>query len=127
MPTEVSKIESIIKKNLEEETRKSIDEFVARKEAETQQAVDRINGVYGSAINTLKKLELTDATMFDFFQKTNGNIRVGELDNKFFGYLHVNTDGGTSIKGMQPEINLKERTKYKIIVMAMEIAPEVKA
>lgn len=125
MPTEVSKIEEIIKNDLKEETRKSIDELVTRMAGETQQAVDRINGVYGSALKTLKQLELTDATVFDFFQKTNGNIRVAEINNIFISRLHVNTASGMMM--FENPIQLKEKTRYKIIMMAMEIAPEVVA
>ena len=124
MPTEVSEIERIIKNNLEQETKKSIDDLVARMTAETQQAVDRINGVYGSAIKTLKQLELTDATIFDFFQKTNGNIRIIERDNTFRSYVQLNM--GNGVVGIEP-IELKEKTRYKIIWMAMEIAPGMEA
>jgi len=125
MSTEVSKIEEIIKNNLEEEARRSIDELVKRTTAETQQAVDRINGVYGSAIKTLKKLELTDATIFDFFQKTNGNIRVVDVENKWSSHLTINIAGNILL--FDSPIPLKEKTRYKVIIMAMEIAPEVQA
>lgn len=126
MPTEVSKIEEIIKSELEEETKKSIDQLVALMTSETQHAVDRINGVYNSAISTLKKLELTDATIFDFFQKAKGNIRVVEFENRYWEELRVDTDRGDNPMGGQPRINLKEKTKYKIIVMAIEQPAEKK-
>lgn len=89
MTTEVSKIESIIKGKIDDETQKSIAQLKEQIETETQQAVERINNVYASAINTLRQLELTDATIFDFFQKTNGNIRVYETRNDFPGQLTV--------------------------------------
>ena len=78
MTTDVSKIESIIKENINDETQNNIAQLKKMIEIQTQQAIERINNLYGSAIHTLKQLELTDATIFDFFQKTNGNIRVFE-------------------------------------------------
>lgn len=117
--SKVSEIEGIIRNKLEEETKKSIDQLVARMAEETQQAIDRINGVYSSAIGTLEKLELTDATIFDFFQKTNGNIRVEEFDSNWRSTLIVNTDHGDSMIYKNP-IFLKEKTRYKIIVMTIE-------
>lgn len=120
MQTEVSEIEKIIKQELEDETRKSVAGLVVRMTEETQQAINRINGVYSSAINTLKMLELTDAGIFEFFQKTNGNIRVVEIKNDFYGQLDVVVSGRDILQN-QRYMSLKEKTKYKIIVMAMEI------
>lgn len=119
MSTEVSKIEEIIKGELEDETKKSVAMLVARMTEETQQAIDRINSVYSSAINTLKKLELTDATIFDFFQKTNGNIRVYEVKVECGGYMGISMPCGRVINDNR-SIELKEK-KYKIILMAIEV------
>lgn len=117
--SEVSKIEEIIKNKLEEETKRSTDQLVERIKSETKDAINRINGVYSSAINTLKKLELTDATIFEFFEKTQGNIRVVEIDNNWRSLLHVNVNGGTDVLSSNT-IYLTEKTRYKIIVMAIE-------
>jgi len=120
MTTEVSKIESIIKGKIDDETQKSIAQLKEQIETETQQAVERINNVYASAINTLRQLELTDATIFDFFQKTNGNIRVyEETRNDFPGQLTVYSSG-INFDARNP-INLNKNTKYKIILMAIEV------
>lgn len=125
MPTEVSKIEEIIKSELEEETKRSIGQLTERIADETKQAIDRINGVYGSAINTLKKLELADSTIFEFFEKTKGNIRVIEFINDFSGNLDVQTPGGTVNETLyRNPIRLKEKTKYKLIFMAIEVKDE---
>lgn len=118
MQTEVSKIEEIIKNNLEEETKRSIAQLTERIADETKQAVDRINGVYSSTINTLKKLEITDATTFDFFEKTQGNIRVAECQSDWGDPLRV-LAGNVDVLHPNP-IYLKEKTRYKVIVMAIE-------
>lgn len=123
MPTEASEIEKIIKNNLEDETKRNIDKLVEQMARETQQAIDRINGVYGSAISTLQKLELTDATIFDFFQKTNGNIRVEELKGNG-SYIYPEYEGRRL--GMQNPIYLKDGTRYKLILMAIEVKEEPK-
>lgn len=116
--SEVSKIEEIIKNKLEEETKRNIDQLVERMTSETQEAINRINGVYNSAINTLKKLELTDATIFEFFEKTQGNIRVAECRSDWGETLHVLAG---SVDVLHPNsIQLKKKARYKIIVMAIE-------
>lgn len=118
MPTEVSKIEEIIKNKLEEETKRCTDELSERMASETQEAINRINGVYSSAISTLKKLELTDATTFDFFEKTQGNIRVAECQSDWGDPLRV-LAGNVDVLHPNP-IQLNKKTRYKIIVMAIE-------
>ena len=121
MVTEVSKIEAIIENGIAEETAKSIADIEKDIEGKTQAAINRINGVYASAIKTLEQLELTDAGIFEFFQKTDGNIRVAEFVTKSYaGDLNVE-EGGWRVFENQNPIYLKRDTKYKIIVMAMEI------
>ena len=120
MTTEVSKIESIIKEKIEDETQKSIAQLKERIETETQQAIERINNVYASAINTLRQLELTDATIFEFFQKTNGNIRVHEIEVTCSGMMLIELPCGKRLNERNP-IYLNENAKYKIIVMAMKM------
>lgn len=118
-----SEIEKSIKNNIDEELKRSTGELQSLISTKTQEAVDRINGVYTSAINTLKQLELTDAGIFDFFQKTNGNIRVYEGLTTCDGSLQVDLPCGRAIHDNNP-IRLKDKKKYKIIVMAMEIKDE---
>ena len=123
MDSKVSEIENTIKNNIDEELQRSTAELQEMMSKKTQEAVDRINGVYTSAINTLKQLELTDATIFDFFQKTNGNIRVYEKLNEFGGPLDIRSSTGGYFDN---HIQLKKNTNYKIIVMAMEIKEDQK-
>jgi hypothetical protein len=120
MTTEVSKIESIIKEKIDDETQKSIVQLKEQIESQTQQAVERINNVYASAINALRQLELTDATIFDFFQKTNGNIRVHEIENDCPGMVNIDLPCGKRINERSP-IYLDKKVKYKIILMAIEV------
>ena len=119
MTTDVSKIESIIKENINDETQKNIAQLKEMIEIQTLQAIERINNVYGSAIHTLKQLELTDATIFDFFQKTNGNIRVFENENEYPGTIEIILPNGQRADQRNP-IYLK-KAKYKIIIMAMKL------
>ncbi len=114
-----SEIEKIIKEKIDEETQKSISQLKESIETETRHAIERINNIYASCISTLRQLELTDATIFDFFQKTNGNIRVIEVDNKWYGDLEVRCSS-QGIENRNP-IKLNQDTKYKIIVMAIEV------
>lgn len=124
MATDVSEIEKTIKNNIDEELKRSTAGLQELIDQKTQEAVDRINGVYTSAINTLRQLELTDAGIFDFFQKTNGNIRVYEVANNLSGALNIELPNrGLTLLHPNP-IYLKDKTKYKIIVMAMEIKEE---
>lgn len=118
---EVNKIEEIIRKNLMDETGRctiELRELIARK---TEQAVERINEVYTSAITALKTLELKDATIYDFFERTQGNIRVIEetTDQSYYERNLGCSIEGRDILSKNP-IRLAPRKKYKIIVMAME-------
>ncbi|MBU1067275.1 hypothetical protein KKE60_05780 [Patescibacteria group bacterium] len=124
MESTASEIENTIKNNIDEELKRSTAELKELMDKKTQEAVDRINGVYMSAINTLKQLELTDATIFDFFQKTGGNIRVYEDLNNWAGCLNIDFPNSSGIHRDSNPIRLKEKTKYKIIVMAIEIKDE---
>lgn len=126
MESKTSEIEDIIKKSIEEETSRNVMKITEIICNETKAAIDRINGVYSSAINTLKQLELTDATIFDFFQKTGGNIRVHEESNEWAGYLNIELPNRGSILLNNNPIFLKGKTRYKIIVMAMEIKEDQK-
>ncbi len=123
MDSKTSEIENTIKKSIDEELLRSTAELQDLMGKKTQEAVDRINGVYTSAINTLKQLELTDAGIFDFFQKTNGNIRVYEGLNTCGGTLNIELPCGNAFRDNNP-IRLFEKTKYKIIVMAIETKDE---
>jgi len=120
MVIEVSKIESIIKEKIDDETQKSIAQLKEQIDSQTQQAIERINNVYASAINTLRQLELTDATIFEFFQKTNGNIRVHEIEVTCSGSLEIDLPCGRRVTERNP-INLDKNAKYKIILMAMKM------
>lgn len=115
----ISEIENIIKARIEEETERSTAELTQETERLLKQGIERINNVYGSAVKTLEQLELTDATIFDFFQKTNGNIRVFEIENKWGGPLEVSNQNGR-LDDRNP-IRLKDNTNYKIILMAIEV------
>lgn len=125
MDSKTSEIENIIKKSIEDETSRNVMKLTEMISTETKAAIDRINGVYTSAINTLKQLELTDATIFDFFQKTNGNIRVHEELIQWGGNLNIELPSQNIRDNLNP-IRLLEKTKYKIIVMAMEIKEDQK-
>ncbi len=125
MDSKVSEIENTIKNNIDEELLRSTAKIQELINKETQDAVDRINSVYTSAINTLKPLELTDAGIFDFFQKTGGNIRVYDGVTSRGGSLDIWLPCGTALRDNN-SIRLKEKTKYKIIVMAIEIKEESK-
>ncbi len=119
-PKEISKIEETIKGKINEETQQSITQLKEHIERETEDAVARINNVYASMINALRQLKLTDATIFDFFQKTNGNIRVYEYKNEFRDISIEVTIAGRPLSDFRNDIRLHENSKYKIILMAIK-------
>lgn len=129
MGSAASEIENAIKNNIDEELKRSTAELKELMDRKTQEAVDRINGVYTSAINTLKQLELTDAGIFDFFQKTGGNIRVYEVEVNYPGTLSIVLPNGQRISERSPiylDRMVGKKANYKIILMAMEIKEESK-
>lgn len=118
---ETSKTEEIIMKNLQNETGRCTFELREQIARETEQAVERINGVYTSAIKALQTLELHDATIYDFFQKTQGNIRVVEVDptpSEYERTVECSVEGRSMLQ--KNPIQLDPKKKYKIIIMAME-------
>jgi len=122
--TKTNEIEKIIKAKIKEELERANAELTYEAERLLNQGIQRINNVYGSAIKTLEQLELTDATIFDFFQKTNGNIRVHEIEVNYPGTLGIELPNGQRID--QRNINERnpiylEKAKYKIILMAIEV------
>ena len=132
--SEVEKVKEIIQKDLEAEAARSTSLLKEEMDRETQKAIDRINNVYTSALNALQKLEIADATLFDFFEKTQGNIRIYEgvagherasLTVEYFGFRlgYARGEPGLGYARGEPvvaPIELREGKKYKIIVMAME-------
>lgn len=118
--TQASKIEQIIVKSVNTETMRCIDRLNSTINSQTEQAIERINNVYTSAINTLKRLELTDTTIFDFFQKTNGNIRVHEIEVENPGKLKIELPNGQIISETN-SIYIENNVKYKVILMAIRV------
>jgi len=128
--SEVEKVKKIVQRDLEIEASRLTSNIQASIDRNLKEAIDKINNVYTSALTTLRKLEIADATLFDFFEKTQGNIRIYE---NVAGYdrakLNLECNGirlGYNEYGKEviPPIELSERKKYKVIVMAMEMKEE---
>lgn len=114
-----SKIEALIKHNLEIAKEESLNRI---KETCNMQ-IDRINGVYTSMLNTLKTLELKDSSLLDLFEKSNGNIRVinyNPIPNYLGGLWDVNFPYNNMDYYKNNPIRLKDNTKYKLIMIAIE-------
>jgi len=109
----MSKIEEILTEKLREEFRNQLRHL----RDVSEQSCNELEKCLKSNLEILKELELTDATMFDFFEKTKGNIRVTDFDSKHNRSLYTKTDYGEELPN---QIILKENTKYKIILMAIE-------
>lgn len=123
---EAEKVKEIIEKDLEEIATRGIEALKEQTDRDLKAAIERINNVYKSALVALQKLELADATLYDFFVKTQGNIRIYEnvaghdramirLDS-YGRQLGYDQSGNVVIA----PIELREGKKYKVIVMAME-------
>lgn len=126
---EISKIEKIIRERILEEKDLVFRDLVESTNNATDKAVERINGVYNSIMNTLKKLDLKDSTFIDIFERTKGNVRV--YDNVVVGNYNreVETRVGGNTLGYRitnpgirevPPIQLQENKRYKIVIMALE-------
>ena len=72
----MSEIEKIIRNNLKDELNKQIHNL----EHNYNVGINELKETYNNLLSTLNQLELTDATLFDFFEKTDGNIRIKTLD-----------------------------------------------
>jgi len=111
----MSKIEEIIFDNLRKEFEKNKTEIanfaIKRKE--------EFILYYESMLDTVKELKLNDATIFDFFERTNGNVRVINHKSMHPDYLQIRTDYNGDLLNYN-RISLKPDTKYKIILIAIE-------
>ena len=112
----MSKIEQIAINRLYDEFRKQKEIL----ENNCLSSIEQLNATYDNLLETLHQLELTDATLFDFFEKCNGNIRIKTLDKTNWDE-HVDLIiSGTNVFGNNNNITLKKDKKYKIIFMAIE-------
>jgi len=143
--SEVEKVKEIIQRDLEIEASRLTSNIQESIDRELKEAIDKINNVYTSALTTLQKLEIADATLFDFFEKTQGNIRIYEnvagydrdmksIPSEDFAFC-LKTKLNLECRGIRlgyneygkeviPPIELREGKKYKVIVMAMELKEE---
>jgi len=112
----MSKIEEIISKKVKEEYERQLDYL----KAVGERSCNELSICYESTLETLKNLELVDATIFDFFEKTNGNIRVIEHSSIFNDYLRVRSDSKGDLLSESNQIRLEPKVKYKIILMVIE-------
>ena len=111
----MSRIEQIVKDRLKDEFNKQLISV----QSNYSRSMDELNATYDNLLETLHQLELTDATLFDFFEKCDGNIRIKTLDK-----TNWNEQIDITISGLNPfgnnNINLKKDKVYKIILMAIE-------
>ena len=111
----MSRIEQIVKDRLKDE----FDKQLISLQNNYTMSIEELNVKYDDLLETLKQLELTDATIFDFFEKTNGNIKIKTLDK-----MNWDEQLNVIISGTNPFANnniiLKKDKKYKIILMAIE-------
>lgn len=110
-------IEERIRETVEAE-KKDIQEESARL---AEKAVERINGVYASIINTIKELDIKDASLLEFYTKAGGNIRSVKIKTSkkdFEKRLYINFDGRTAPS--EDPIIIKPGKKYKVLLIAIE-------
>lgn len=111
----MSKIEQIVKDRLKDE----FDKQLISLQNNYTMGVDELNTKYDDLLETLHQIELIDATLFDFFEKTNGNIRIKTLDK-----TNWDEQIDVTISGVHPfgnnNIILNKNKSYKIILMAIE-------
>jgi len=120
-----SKIEEIIKHTIEVKKEDALNQIKETCDRE----IDRINGVYTSIMKTLKTLELQDASLLDFFEKSKGNVRVIDYNKELYdSYGSLDIQLPSNSIGYFPRfpIQLKTKTRYKIILIAIEQKDEGK-
>ncbi len=116
--SEITKIiEERIKEVVDAE-KKTINEDTERI---TDRAIERINGVYASIINTLRLLDIKDASLLDFYTKAAGRVRTVEIEGRIDEYekkLNLNLDSRTLTH--EDPILIKPGKKYKVLLIAIE-------
>ena len=110
-----SKIEEIISGKVEQEYERQLEYL----QSQARQSCVELKSCYETTLETLKNLKLMDATIFDFFEKTSGNIRIINHISTYPDNLNVRTEDHGNLILDGNTIRLKENIKYKIIVMAI--------
>jgi len=111
----ISKIEEIVKARLRDEFDKQVENL----SKDFEMRLHYFNNAYESILQTLETLELHDATLFDYFEKTNGNIRVGTVEKRNWDAT-VDTKINDITLFSNNNIILNKNKTYKIILMAIE-------
>lgn len=111
----MSEIEQIVRDRLTDE----FDKQLISLQNNYTMGIEKLNTKYDDLLETLNQLEVTDATLFDFFEKTNGNIRI-----KTLGKTNFDEQVNVTISGLNPfgnnNIILNKNKSYKIILMVIE-------
>ena len=110
----MSKIEQIVKDRLKDE----FDKQLSLLQNNYTMGIEKLNTKYDDLLEALNQLEVSDATLFDFFEKTNGNIRIKTIESNWDASIDV------TVSGLNPfgnnNIILNKNKSYKIILMAIE-------
>ena len=121
MTEDKSEIVKIVEERIGETVeaeKKDIQEESARL---AEKAVERINGVYASILNTIGLLDIKDASLLEFYTKAGGRVRSVEIVNSDRDYekkLYLNYEG--RIIPHDDPIIIKPGKKYKVLLMALE-------
>lgn len=121
MTEDKSEIVKIVEERIGETVeaeKKDIQEESARL---AEKAVERINGVYASILNTIRLLDIKDASLLEFYIKAGGRVRTVEIDNQHRDFemkLYINYEG--RIIPQDDPIIIKPGKKYKVLLIAIE-------
>jgi len=114
-----SEIVKIVEERIRETAEAEKRDIENRCASLSDEAVQRINGVFTSIQNTLKLLDIKDASLLEFYTKAGGRVRMVEgIIERFEEKLYINL-GGRDLTHEDPII-LKPGKKYKVILMAIE-------
>jgi len=100
-----SKIENVISDKVKQEYERQLKKL----QSQATRSCEDLKSCYESTLETLQQLKLVDATIFDFFERTNGNIRIVGHTTTFSDKLNIRSynqadlinDNGIRLKKIQ--------------------------
>ncbi|MFH0904261.1 MAG: hypothetical protein V1854_03625 [Methanobacteriota archaeon] len=121
MTEDKSEIVKIIEERIRETVEAEQKNIKYQSEVQGDESVKRINGVYASILNTIKKLDIKDSSLLEFYTKAGGRVRSVDIVNADRNYekkLYLNYEG--NLKPHDDPIIIKPGKKYKVLFMAIE-------
>ncbi len=120
MAEDKNEIVKIIEERIREAVEAEKKEIIKISDQNTSDAINRINGVYASILNTIKHLDIKEASVLEFYSMAGGRVRSINIVNEDRYEKKLYLSYGGQLPLYEDPIIIKPGKKYKVIFMAIE-------